>query len=69
MYHPRLTLEIPQDLKFKMDRLIPYGLRKKIFTMLLQDVLEAIDKNPEKVMGAIMARDLRAKDFTKELST
>jgi len=45
---PRITLTITEDQKRSLDKL-PYGDRKKLFSPIIQEVCDLIERHPRKV--------------------
>jgi hypothetical protein len=64
-YRPRLSIEIGEDLQKRLQDLVPWGLRSQLMTVLLEDVLDMIEKEGDIVTALIIKRKLHAKDITK----
>lgn len=59
MPNTKITIPIPVDLHDKLNRLVPWGMRKHLVNAVLDMVLDAIAKDGDIVMGAIMARTFK----------
>lgn len=63
-YRPRLTIDIPEELLNELRSLIPWGIRSKIFEVIIQDFVTMLkENNPGYVVGALLARDIDLKDI------
>lgn len=56
---PRLSVELNQDTYDRYVALLPWGLRGKIVTLLLEDLLSLIEENGDIVLSAIVNRVIR----------
>lgn len=66
-YIPRLSVEISEETYRRMQDRIPWGLRAKVMTILLEDLLDLIEKHGNLVIAAILNRQITAKEVMKEL--
>ena len=54
-YKPRFSFEITEEQKVRADRLIStYGIRKSIFCVILDDVLNLIEEHGNIVVGILL---------------
>ena len=58
-YRPRLSIEITEEQNRKLKQLIPWGVKNQLFQVIVDDVIELIEKNGEIVIAAMLARKLR----------
>lgn len=61
-YRPRLSVDIGEDLQKRFQNTVPWGLRSQLITVLLEDVLDMIEKDGDIVTALIIKRRLHAKD-------
>ena len=62
-YKPRFVFEITEEQKQRADKLIDqYGLRKAIFGVILDDVLDLIEKFGGLAIGMIMSGKAKPRD-------
>ena len=55
-YRPRFSFEISEEQQERANKLIStYGLRKAVFSHILDEVLDLIDQHGEIVIGAILS--------------
>ena len=54
-YKPKFSFEITEEQKIRANRLLStYGLRKSVFSIVLDDVLDLIEKHGQVVIGVIL---------------
>lgn len=66
-YIPRLSVEISEETYLRMQNKIPWGLRAKVMTILLEDLLDLIEEHGNLVIAAVLNRQITAKEVMKEL--
>ena len=64
-WRPRLTVEITPDQYQKLQNLIPWGVKNQIFCLIIDDLIELISKDPQLVIGALLARQIKLNDILK----
>lgn len=63
-YRPRFSFEISEEQRMRADRLIDvYGLRKAIFTRILDDVLDLIEDYGGLAIGVIMSGKVKPRNI------
>lgn len=63
-YKPRFLFEISEEQKQRADKLIAqYGLRKAIFSPILDDVLDMIEEYGGVAIGVIMSGRVKPRDI------
>jgi len=54
-YKPRFSFEITEEQQQRANRLLStYGLRKSVFSVVLDDVLDLIEKHGQVIVGIIL---------------
>ena len=67
-YKPRFSFEISFEQKERADRLlINYGLRKAIFSHILNDVLDLIEDHGGMVIGILMSDKCKPRDILPKM--
>jgi len=62
-YKPRFSFEISYEQKQRADALlVNYGLRKALFTKILDDVLDLIEDHGGIAIGIIMSGQVKPRD-------
>lgn len=63
-YKPRFIFEITEEQKERSDRLIgQYGLRKAVFSPILDDVLDIIELYGPVAIGAMMSSSVKPRNI------
>lgn len=63
-YKPRFLFEISEEQKLRADKLIAqYGLRKAIFSPILDDVLDMIEQYGGIAIGVMMSGRVKPRDI------
>jgi hypothetical protein len=67
-YRPRFSFEITEEQKVRADKLIDtYGLRKLLFGIILDDLLDIIESYGPLAIGAIMSHKAKPRDLMPSL--
>ena len=67
-YKPRFSFEITYDQKLRADRLLEnYGMRKALFTKILDDVLDLVEDHGGVAIGIIMSGSLKPREILPSL--
>ena len=54
-YKPRFSFEITEEQQTRANRLLStYGLRKSVFSVILDDLLDLIDQNGHIIVGVLL---------------
>lgn len=64
-YRPRLSVDLDEELAIKVRNLIPFGLRGKVFLLILEDLIELIEKyGSGVVLSSFIDRDVGVKEIS-----
>ena len=67
-YKPRFSFEITEEQKMRADTLLStYGLRKNIFGVILDDLLDMIESSGMIVVGVILSRAAKPREIIPAL--
>ena len=59
-YVPRITFEITMEQKKRADKLLStHGIRKALLSILLDDLLDLIEKHGGMAIGAILSKSIK----------
>lgn len=62
-YKPRFSFEISEEQKKRADRILTqYGLRKAIFSPILDDILDMIEEYGGVAIGVLMSGRVKPRD-------
>ena len=63
-YKPRFSFEISEEQKARADALITvYGIRKSLFSIILDDMLDLIESHGNAVVGIILDGQVRPREI------
>lgn len=68
-YKPRFIFEITEEQKVRADRLISFhGIRRPLFSIILDDLLDIIEKHGNAAVGLILDKAVKPSDVIPVLS-
>lgn len=68
---PRLSIAIDIETQGRLQRLIPWGLQSHIFRVMVDGLLDVLEKSPEHrdiVIAAFMSKDISVLDLLKRVT-
>ena len=57
-WRPRLSIEISEAQYMELRRLIPWGVKNKLFMVIIDDLITALNTSPNKVIGGILSQNI-----------
>lgn len=66
-YRPRLSIEITPEQNQKLSKMIPWGIKNKLFSIIIDDLLELMEVHGEKIIMAVVSKQFKVKDYAKGL--
>ena len=68
-YRPRFSFEITEEQKQRADKLLAFhGMRRGVFSTILDDVLDLLEKHGNMVIGIILDGQARPKEILPTLA-
>ena len=68
-YRPKFSFEITEEQKVRANRLLStYGLRKSAFSVILDDMLDLIEKHGQVVIGVILDGAVKPREIIPTLA-
>jgi hypothetical protein len=62
-YRPRLSIEISNEQYNALGRLIPWGVKSELFSAIIDDLIDLLEKEGEIVIAAVLTKRLKIKDL------
>ena len=62
-YRPRLSVEITDEQARQLRDLIPWGSRKQLFSIIVEDVIRLLRLHGTTYIAAVLARQLKLEDY------
>ena len=66
-YRSRLMIDVTPELLDRVRNTIPHGLRGQLYTAILEDILDLIDKEGEIIIALMIRRKLSVTDVSSTL--
>jgi len=67
-YKPRLSVDITQTQRNELDRILgQYGLQRAVFSVVIDDLIEAVNRHGHAVVAGLISRSLKLGDISKEV--
>ena len=64
-YHrPRLSIEITGEQQKGLQRLIPWGLLRQVFSPIVDDVIRLANKHGQVFIAAVLEKDIKLEDYS-----
>jgi len=63
-YRPRLSIELTDEQQVKLLRLIPWGVKNKLFSIIVDDVIRLMEEHGQKFLAAVLTRAIKLEDWT-----
>lgn len=67
-YRPRLSIQIPAELRIRMLRVVPHGYMSQLLAALLEDLIFLLESTPEKhdlICGMILQKKIKVSDVIR----
>jgi hypothetical protein len=66
-YRPRLSIELTQQQFDELQRLLPWGMKNQLYSIITDDVIELANKLGAQFIAAILARQIKLQDYVQGL--
>ena len=63
-YRPRLSIEVTEEQHKDLQRLIPWGVEKQLFSVIIDDVIRLIKKHGQIFVAAALQKGIRLEDYS-----
>jgi len=64
-WRPRLSINISAEQYRKLQKYIPWGTRTKVFSIIIDDLISAVEEKGTEVIGALIARRIKYEDISR----
>jgi len=62
-YRPRLSIEITEEQRLKLNKLIPWGVGRELFSAIIEDLIEVLEEHGEIIIAAMLSRKLKVQNL------
>ena len=64
-YHrPRLSIELTDEQHKELQRLIPWGLQRQVFSPIVDDVIRLVKKHGQIFISAVLMKEIKLEDYS-----
>ena len=63
-YRPRLSIEITREQQRDLQRLVPWGVRRQLFSTIIDDVIRITKKHGQLFIAGILQKGLELEDYS-----
>ena len=63
-YRPRLSIEITQEQHLALQNLIPWGLRRRLFQTIVDDVIRLTRKHGHLFIAAVLEQNSKLEEYS-----
>ena len=63
----RLSIDVNEKQEQFLREFIPWGVKNKVFSVIIDDLMKAVQKHGSNVIGALVSRHITTMNFVKEL--
>jgi len=62
-YRPRLSVDLTEEQYNRLSALIPWGLKQKLFSTIVDDLITVIEKHGNSAVAAIIGRAVKSGEY------
>lgn len=63
-HRPRLSIEITPEQQYDLQRLLPWGVGRQLFSVIVDDVIRLTKKHGQMFIAGILQKGLRLEDYS-----
>ena len=63
-YRPRLSVEITEEQQLALQKYLDFGMQKRLFSVIIDDVIGMLDKHGRLFLAAVMLKKVSYGDYT-----
>ena len=64
-YRPRLSIEISDSQARELQNLIPWGLRRQLFSIIIDDVIRLAVEHGSTFIAAVITKAIKYEEYTE----
>jgi len=65
-YRPRLSIDLTDEQREALDRILgQHGLQRAVFSVIVDDLINSVDKHGTRVISALLARAIKLEDIAR----
>ena len=63
-YRPRLSIDLTEEQQMDLSRLIPWGVKGQLFSIIVDDVIRNMKEHGQIFIAAALSRAIKLEDYT-----
>ncbi len=63
-YRPRLSIDLTEEQQRDLSRLIPWGVKGQLFSIIVDDVIRNMKEHGQIFIAAALSRAIKLEDYT-----
>lgn len=63
-WSPRLTIELTEEQYNELLKLVPWGIKRKLFSVIIDDIIRLLKEHGQKFLAAILTRSIKLEEYT-----
>lgn len=63
-YRPRLSVEITEDQQLALQKYLDFGMQKRLFSIIIDDVIGMLNKHGRLFLAAVMLKEVSYGDYS-----
>ena len=64
IYRPRLSIDLTEEQQMDLNRLIPWGIKGQLFSVLVDDVIRCVKEHGQIFIAAALSKTIKLEDYT-----
>lgn len=64
IYRPRLSIDLTEEQQMELNRLIPWGVKVKLFSAIVDDVIRCVKEHGQIFIAAVLTKSIKLEDYT-----
>jgi len=64
IYRPRLSIDLTEEQQMELNRLITWGVKGKLFSVIVDDVIRCVKEYGQIFIAAVLTKAIKLEDYT-----
>ena len=61
---PRLTIELTEEQYNKLLKLVPWGIKRKLFSVVIDDIIRLLETHGQKFLAAVLTKSIKLEEYS-----
>ena len=63
-WSPRLTVEVTEEQYKKLSRLIPWGIKRQLFSVIIDDIIRLLGTHGQEFLAAVLSKSIKLEEYS-----